>query len=328
MSNDVTRSDGLVGRSGWVAATRRVVRKIALSRCPVLISGETGTGKEVVARAIYAANPVGQFVTIDCASLAPTLVESELFGHAKGAFTGAFEAKAGLFERAHGGTALLDEVGELPLEQQSKLLRVLQEKEVRRVGSSEVRRIDCHVISATNRDLKEEIKRGRFREDLYYRLNVAAIRIPPLRDHTEDIGDLVRCFIERYRPGTILAADTYSALIGYQWPGNVRELEHCIQRLLALSSGPIVTSDQLPSSVFQRVDASKTAFAPSSGAGVELDGVITSTQTAPLAMEDVERLTILQALEQTKGDRTEAARMLRIGRTTLYRKLKMYERLN
>ena len=326
MSNEATCSDGLVGRSRWVAATRRLVRKIALSRCPVLITGETGTGKEVVARAIYAANPVGRFVTIDCASLAPTLVESELFGHAKGAFTGALEAKAGLFERAHGGTALLDEVGELPLEQQSKLLRVLQQKEVRRVGSSEVRQIDCHVISATNRDLKEEVKRGRFREDLYYRLNVASIRIPPLRDHKEDISDLVRCFIERYRPGTILAADTYRALFDYQWPGNVRELEHCIQRLLALSSGPIVTTDQLPSSVFQRVDAPKSAFAPGPTAGVDCGGVITATNGIPLAMEDVERLTILQALEQAKGDCTEAARMLRIGRTTLYRKLKTYER--
>jgi DNA-binding NtrC family response regulator len=289
--------------------------------------GETGTGKELVARAIYTANPIGRLVTIDCASLAPTLVESELFGHVKGAFTGALEAKAGLFERAHGGTAFLDEVGELPIEQQSKLLRVLQQKEVRRVGSSEVRQIDCHVISATNRDLKEEVKRGRFREDLYYRLNVATIRIPPLRDHKEDVPDLVRCFIERYRPGAILADDTYRALLDYQWPGNVRELEHCMQRLLALSSGPMVTTDQLPSSVFERVGAPKIVVAPRPLTAIKRDGVITASRsTAPLAMHEVERQTILQALEHTNGDCTEAARMLRIGRTTLYRKLKRFER--
>ena len=327
MSPAPARTDGLVGRSQWLTDTRRLIRKIALSRCPVLITGETGTGKEVIARAIYSANPVGRLVTIDCASLTPTLIESELFGHMKGAFTGAHETKAGLLERADGGTAFLDEVGELPLEQQSKLLRVLQTGDVRRVGSSEVRQISCHVISATNRDLKEQVRLGRFREDLYYRLNVATIRIPPLRDHKEDIPDLVRCFVDRYRPGAILADDTYRALLAYGWPGNVRELEHCLQRLLALSSGPMVATDQLPSSVFQRIHAPAISAPPSSAAAVPVAPVSTGVgRGAPLSMEDVERATILQAMEHTGGDCTEAARILRIGRTTLYRKLKSYGR--
>jgi DNA-binding NtrC family response regulator len=314
MNPELTNWDGLLGRSRWATDTRRLAKKIALSRCPALITGETGTGKEVVARIICASNPVGPFVTIDCASLAPTLIESKLFGHVKGAFTGAQITKTGLFERANGGTAFLDEIGELPFEQQSKLLRVLQHQEIRRVGMNDIIRIDCHVIAATNRDIKDEVKQGRFREDLYYRLNVATIRVPPLREHKEDIPDLVRCFVERYRPGAALAAETVRALFDYDWPGNVRELEHCIQRLLALSSGALIQPDQLPSSVFQRIEPRAPVAASSPTHGTP----------PPVTLEDVERMTILQTLEQTGGDCAKAALILGIGRTTLYRKLKSY----
>src|SRR5215210_3280524 len=212
----------LVGNSPRLRHVHRMVDKLASGRWPALILGETGTGKEVVSRSIHAANPLGAFVTIDCSSFVGPLMESELFGHAKGSFTGAVNAKVGLIEAANGGTAFFDEIGELPLDLQAKLLRVLQEKEFRPVGSNMVRRSDFRVISATNRDLAAEVEKGTFRRDLYFRLNVITLRLPPLRTRLEDIPDLVEHFLRRYGRGHIMSAEAMEALMSYQWPGNVR----------------------------------------------------------------------------------------------------------
>src|ERR1019366_120508 len=231
---------GLVGRSPEIGAVRRLIEKASRNRLPVLLLGESGTGKEVVARAIYNANPGGQFVPIDCGSLVGTLVESDLFGHAKGAFSGAVENKKGLVEVAAGGTAFFDEIGDLPLEMQVKLLRLLQESEFRAVGSLQSHKVDLRIIAATHRDLQKEVAAGHFRLDLFYRLNVFAIRLPPLRQRKEDIPLLVRHFMDAGHASGLPWMETTDELLEtfqtYDWPGNVRELKHCIDRLSALNS--------------------------------------------------------------------------------------------
>lgn len=231
------------------------VQKLGKYRWPVLLLGETGTGKEMVARALHDVNPGGPFVTIDCSSMVGSLMESELFGHAKGAFTGAVAQKTGLIEMAHGGTAFFDEIGELPLDLQAKLLRVLQEKEFRPVGALSQRRADFRVIAATNRDLQREVEKGTFRRDLYYRLNVVGLRLPPLRDRMEDIPLLVDYFIQRYGRGHEMAADTLAVLCRYPWPGNVRELENCIKHMVTVNSGPILHDGDLPSGLQNHLHA-------------------------------------------------------------------------
>src|SRR5580658_1951903 len=212
----------LVGQSPRIRNVLRMVDKLGRCRWPVLLLGETGTGKEVVARSIHQVQPVGPFVTIDCSSLVGPLMESELFGHAKGAFTGAVAPKTGLIEVADGGTAFFDEIGELPLDLQAKLLRVLQEKEFRPVGSLTHRRSDFRVIAATNRDLAKEVEKGAFRRDLFYRLNVISIRLAPLRERTEDIPELVNHFVTRVGGNYTLTAEAMEAMLSYDWPGNVR----------------------------------------------------------------------------------------------------------
>src|SRR5712671_1305062 len=214
----------LVGQSQRIRNVLRMVEKLGRCRWPVLLLGETGTGKEVVARSIHGVNPVGPFVTIDCSSLVGPLMESELFGHVKGAFTGAVGQKTGLIEAANGGTAFFDEIGELPLDMQAKLLRVLQEKEFRPVGSLIQRRSDFRVIAATNRDLAKEVEKGNFRRDLYFRLNVINIRLAPLRERKEDIPALINHFLSRVGGGYSMTAEVMEILISYDWPGNVREL--------------------------------------------------------------------------------------------------------
>src|SRR5271154_2241461 len=247
----------LVGQSPRIRNILRMVDKLGRSRWPVLLLGETGTGKEVVARSIHEVHPRGSFVTIDCSSMVGPLMESELFGHVKGAFTGAVGQKTGLIEHADGGTAFFDEIGELPLDLQAKLLRVLQEKEFRPVGSLIQRRSDFRVLAATNRDLAKEVEKGTFRRDLFYRLNVVNLRIAPLRDRKEDIPALIAHFLARHGRHHTLTQETLEAMISYDWPGNVRELENCIQHMVAINSGPLLHVTELPSMLQHHLMAKK-----------------------------------------------------------------------
>lgn len=353
----------LVGDSNRTRQLTRLIDKVGDSRWPVLILGETGTGKEVVARTIYQRNPVGPFMTIDCSALVGTIMESELFGHAKGAFTGAVGMKTGLIEAANGGTAFFDEIGELPLELQAKLLRVLQTKEFRPVGSLAPRRSDFRIIAATNRDLAKEVDRGTFRRDLYYRLNVVSVKLPPLRDRRDDVPLLVDHFLRMYGRGHRIAQEALDALVSYEWPGNVRELENCVQNMVAIHTGPLLTVSDLPSCIqnhlFARRAQSLSVAVGSSGIPPVAPAipvaapVAVAAGAAPLSagspqpipvgsaaaafaerfgtgtpvipLYDLERSAIVHALEYTRGDRGVAATLLGIGRTTLYRKLKEYQ---
>jgi transcriptional regulator with GAF, ATPase, and Fis domain len=244
----VDSSHGLVGNSPQICQIRRQIAKVSNSRAPVLLLGESGTGKEVIARSIHNANPTGQFVPIDCGSLVGPLMESELFGHVRGAFTGAAEAKRGLIELADGGTAFFDEIGDLPLELQVKLLRLLQEREFRPVGSLTTHKVEIRVIAATHRDLVREVEQKTFRQDLFYRLNVITLRLPPLRDCREDIPLLVARFLERLGVRRTLTQETLEALKSYDWPGNVRQLQNCIERMAVMSSGPLLQTGIYPPS--------------------------------------------------------------------------------
>src|SRR6202034_2092642 len=285
-------------------------------RTPVLITGESGTGKELVARAIHFRGPLAPmpFIAVDCGSLVPTLMESELFGHEKGAFTGALKSKAGLFHAANGGTIFLDEIGELPLELQAKLLRVLQEKEIRPVGSNDKISVDVRVIAATNRELEAAYRAGTFRKDLYFRLNVVTVHLPSLRERRSDIPQLVHCFLDRYARGENLqvTAAAMKSLLQYDWPGNIRELENCVARAVTLGDRHIIDVSDLPPAI--RLDS----------------GALTTTSlqdTASIsttALAEMERMTILRVFEQAHGDKALAGKMLGISRATLYRKLKRY----
>jgi transcriptional regulator with PAS, ATPase and Fis domain len=296
---------------------------MAKSRFPVLILGETGTGKEVVARAIHQLDGRGPFVVVDCSSLVGPLMESELFGYAKGAFTGAHNQKLGLLDAANGGTAFFDEIGELPIDMQQKLLRVLQEKEFRAIGGLSTRSSNFRIIAATNRDLAKEVEEKRFRQDLYYRLSVMRLRLPPLRERGEDIPLLIDHFIEKYGDGHKLPEEVRSQLLEYQWPGNVRELEHTVQQMVAMNSGPWISSADLPSNVLNWRQERQTIAAEQTP---EARGAITSGTALDsiVPLNEVEKKAILRALEVTKGDRSLTADLLGIGRTTLYRKLKSY----
>jgi transcriptional regulator with PAS, ATPase and Fis domain len=319
----------LVGRSPNTRRVWDLIEKLGNCRWPALLLGETGTGKEVVAREIHARNPQGPFVTIDCSSLVGPLMESELFGHVKGAFTGAAGAKLGLIEAANGGTAFFDEIGELPLDLQAKLLRVLQEKEFRPVGSLSIKRSDFRIIAATNRDLAKEVDKGTFRRDLFYRLNVMKIRLAPLRERTEDIPALVEHFISRAGGNRTLTAETLEALLSYDWPGNVRELENCIQHMVAISSESLIHSTDLPSALQNHVAQKKSQYLKIAvGAQLTALSVNAADSSGPsgvVPLAQLERRAILNALESTGGDRALAATLLGIGRTTLYRKLKEYK---
>ena len=300
--------------------SKRIVR-MAKSRFPVLILGETGTGKEVVARAIHNLEGRGPFVVVDCSSLVGPLMESEIFGYAKGAFTGAHTQKLGLLDAANGGTAFFDEIGELPLDLQVKLLRVLQEKEFRPVGGLAQRNSNFRVIAATNRDLLREVEEKRFRQDLYYRLNVMKLRLPPLRERREDIPALITHFLARYGNDHRVSDEVMNMLVAYDWPGNVRELEHSIQQMVAMNSGPWLARADLPSSVINRDSEIRIESHDISNFSSSPDD---SRPAGVTPLVELERRAIFHALEVTKGDRTFAAELLGIGRTTLYRKLKEY----
>ena len=328
-----TAVHGIIGSSAKIQEVLRMVSRLKDTRTPVLISGESGTGKELVARAIHFRGAFAgrAFVAVDCGSLVPTLIESELFGYEKGAFTGALKSKQGLFQAADGGAIFLDEVGELPLELQAKLLRVLQEKEVRPVGSNQRIKVDVRVIAATNRDLETAYKNGTLRKDLYFRLNVVTVQVPALRERRSDIPMLVNWFCERYAPGTDLhvSSAAMKSLMQYDWPGNVRELENCVERAVALGNGELIDLSDLPPTI--AASASPAPHLPAESTptfATELRAE--AAQTNPAAqpsttdLEDIERATIQRVFEQVKGDKALAGRMLGISRATLYRKLKRY----
>jgi len=281
-----------------------LAQKVAPTHASVLITGESGTGKEIVARCIHRNSPRSQrvFVAVNCAALSPTLIESELFGHERGAFTGAAGQHAGRFERAHGGTLFLDEIGELDSGLQAKLLRVLQEKTFERVGGTRQITVDVRIIAATNRDLKQQVAEGKFREDLYYRLSAFPIELPPLRDRPSDIRRLARYFLERAarelgKTGLVLSPEAGNILMTYSWPGNVRELENTMQRVAILCDG-LIEPDDLP---------------------------VTSTGPArPVLFKDIERRAIEDALLENQGNRTKTAKQLGISLRTLQYRLKEY----
>jgi len=304
---------GLIGVSPRMQRVYKLIEKVAQHSYPVLILGESGTGKELVSRSIHFSGPRSNkpFSPVDCSALVPTLIESELFGYVKGAFTGAQQSKQGLFEAAGEGTLFLDEIGDLPVDLQAKLLRALQEHEVKPVGSNDRVGIRARVIAATNRDLEASIRTGGFRQDLYFRLNVVQIKLPALRDRRVDIPLLVNAFLEKFsdpaRPIHTISEEAMRRIMAYDWPGNIRELENAIERAVALGSGPILHVGDLPSNL-----------------------QYTSTEKLPegdemVPLEALERRAIFRALRETAGDKLAAARLLGIGKTTLYRKLKQYE---
>jgi DNA-binding NtrC family response regulator len=304
---------GLIGMAPRMERVYKMIEKVGQRDHPVLVLGESGTGKELVARSIHYLGPRKDkpFVPVECSALVSTLVESELFGYTRGAFTGAMQAKQGLMESANGGTLFLDEIGEMSLEMQAKLLRSLQQKEVKPVGSTERRPINVRIVAATNRDLEQAVKNGSFRQDLYFRLNVVQIKLPPLRERKSDIPLLVTAFLEKFSSHCDtpreMTEDAMRRLMAYDWPGNVRELENAIERAVALGTGPYVSVHDLPSNLQYPTT----------------DRVPAKDEMLPL--DELERRAIMSMLKHTGGDKQAAARALGIGKTTLYRKLKQYQ---
>lgn len=319
-SETETAVHGIIGSSASIQHVLRLIARLKDTRTPVLISGESGTGKELVARALHFRGNLASrpFVAVDCGSLVPTLIESELFGYEKGAFTGALRSKQGLLQSADTGTIFLDEVGELPLEMQARLLRFIQEKEVRPVGSNQKVKVDVRIMAATNRDLDAEYKKGTFRKDLYFRLNVVTISLPPLRERRSDIPILAAFFLERLAPGrgVQVSGNAMKALLAYDWPGNVRELENCLERAVALGDQRILEVNDLPPSIAQaEIQAEPLDSREFSGRATDLRAT---------DLEDIERATIERVFSQVNGDKALAGKMLGISRATLYRKLKRY----
>jgi DNA-binding NtrC family response regulator len=304
---------GLIGLSQKMQRVYRLIEKVSQHNYPVLVLGESGTGKELVARSIHFSGPRKNkpIVRVDCCALVPTLIESELFGYVKGAFTGPIHTRQGLMEVANSGTLFLDEIGDLPVDLQAKILRALQEKEIRPVGSTDRVPLTVRIIAATNRDLEAAVRQGSFRQDLYFRLNVVQIKLPPLRDRKGDIPLLVNSFLEKCsgpdNESRKISEDAMSRLMAYDWPGNVRELENVIERAVALGSGPILHVGDLPFNL-QHSNGERTLY---------------SDELLPL--DELERRAILRAMRESGGDKLAAARLLGIGKTTLYRKLKQYD---
>jgi DNA-binding NtrC family response regulator len=316
--------DELKGREGWsplvgsspaMLEVYKLVARVSEGRSTVLLQGESGTGKELIARAIHANSPRRDrpFIPVNCGALPDTLLESEMFGYEKGAFTGAVGTKAGLFEAANGGTLFLDEISELGPALQVKLLRVMQDQEVRRVGGTTSLKVDVRIIAATNRDLEQFVKEGKFRDDLYYRLNVVRITLPTLAERREDIPMLAHHFLQKYAGGSARAVrgflpDTMARLQRYRWPGNVRELENAIERAVSLSHGPLLTPDDLPAALRQ----------PESSVGDKAE-VSDQHDEVCLTLEEVEKRHLIRVLKETKGNKVKAAKILGIDRRTLYR---------
>ncbi len=306
-------TDVIIGESGAMRGIYELVRRTAPTDSTVLITGESGTGKELIARAThnYSLREEREFVTVDCSALVETLLESELFGHVKGSFTGAIQAKYGSFELANGGTFFFDEIGNLSMDIQAKLLRVIQEKEIKPVGGEKTIRVDVRIIAATNQDLRQAIAKKTFREDLYYRLNVVPIHIPPLREHKEDIPLLVKHFLKKYNkkrevPVTHLETETMKLLMDYDWPGNIRELENAIERALILEDG-----DTLPPGCFSWFVGDKRREVKTGDRKI-------------YSLSELERFHIQKVLDETGGHKIRAAQLLGIDRKTLYQKIKRY----
>jgi DNA-binding NtrC family response regulator len=304
----------IVGTSRAMEGVFSIVRKVADTEATVLITGESGTGKELVARAIHSGSSrrAGPFIAVNCAAIPRDLLESELFGHVKGAFTGAIRDKDGKFQLADGGTIFLDEVGDLPLELQPKLLRVLQERVVEPLGGTSLQKIDVRVVAATNADLEKGIAEGRFRDDLYYRLSVIPLQLPPLRERVEDIGLLVRYFCAKFGgSGVSFSKEALERLQLYAWPGNVRELENTVERLLIMREGDRVGLDELPEKI------RSTAARP--------EGGVLRLPPGGYPLEQLEREVVLEALTRCDWNQTAAARFLRIPRHTLIYRMEKYQ---
>jgi DNA-binding NtrC family response regulator len=330
--DSIPKTRDLIGSSPAMQQLADRIQKLDGQRWPVLLLGETGTGKEMVARLIHERGTGGPFVVIDCSAIPASLMESELFGSTKGAFTGALNGRVGLIEAAHNGTAFFDEIGELPLELQAKLLRVLQEKEFRPVGSSQTKRSDFRVIAATHRDLAADVERGTFRRDLFFRLKIVTMRLPALRERREDIPKLVDHFLSRYGQRHTITPETLRLLLSWHWPGNVRELENCIQHMVAVSGGPLIHVHDMPSTIANSVHATSPLLEMAAAVGGSVSPEMNNADSEALVehldtvlpLTELERREILKAIRVTRGDRGAAASMLGIGRTTLYRKLKEY----
>lgn len=313
----------IVGSSPAMERVFQVVRKVADTEASVLITGESGTGKELVARSIHAHSyrKNGPFIAINCAAIPRDLLESELFGHVKGAFTGAIKDKTGRFQLAEGGTLFLDEVGELPVELQPKLLRALQEKIIEPVGGTKSLKLDVRIVSATNLDIEKAIADGTFREDLYYRLSVIPLHLPPLRERQQDIPLLLKYFCGKYKEEKV-AFDKQSLemLIAYPWPGNVRELENSVERMLIMRNNDIISPDDLP-------DKIRSGSVSPSAAGIGVGGTtgVINLPDDGYPLEQLEREVVVQALERNNWNQTAAARFLRIPRHTLIYRMEKYE---
>jgi DNA-binding NtrC family response regulator len=326
--------ENIIGASGSLEEIKRVVRQIAPTKATVLIEGESGTGKELIARAIHGLSDRREhpFIAVHCAALAEGVLESELFGHERGAFTGAIRRHLGRFEMAHTGTLFLDEVSEMAAGAQAKLLRVLQEQEFERVGGTETIHVDVRLITATNAHLEALIARGCFRDDLYYRLNVIRLRVPPLRDRKEDIPPLVAAFLAEFNAANGkrvagLTPEALSAVRAYDWPGNVRELRNCVERLVVLARGDTIALSELPSKVENvswRCVSRISETPPGVRAVAEGSGGITQDVRSDHTLKAAERRMIEEALARTKGCKVEAARLLGVSRRTLYSKIKRY----
>jgi two-component system, NtrC family, response regulator AtoC len=305
----------LVGASPVMERVFQMIMRVSRSRDSVLIMGETGTGKELVARAIHYLGHTRDkpFLPVDCCTVVPGLIETELFGYLRGAFTGALHSKTGLFEAAHKGTVFLDEIAEMPVSAQSKLLRAIQERQIRPVGGTGWRAFDARLIAATNRDLERAVQEGTFREDLYFRLSVLSIRLPPLRERKADIPILAAHLLSKVCHDQwnvpVLSDAALQCLLSYRWPGNVRELENCMRWAVTWCSGAVIHPDDLPPQVRQPVIKHLTSERHDCGMP---------------SLQEVEREAILRALAVANGDKVVAARLLGIGKTTIYRKLKQY----
>lgn len=309
------RYSKIIGKSGKLSEMMQIINQVASTKASVLITGESGTGKELVADAIVSLSDRKDkpFIKVHCASLSESLLESELFGHEKGAFTGATAQKRGRFELADGGTIFLDEIGEINPSTQVKILRVLQEREFERVGGEKTIKVDVRVIAATNRNLLEEVKKGAFREDLYYRLNVVHIEVPPLRERKEDIELLALNFLDQFnkedgRKIEGISSQARKALLSYDWPGNIRELKNSIESSVVLARGNIIQLEDLPAQITSQVAENKSSI----------------TIDLPVTMEEAERKIILSTIEYCAGNKSKASELLEIGRKTLHRKLNEY----
>jgi DNA-binding NtrC family response regulator len=311
------RFQNIIGQSAAMQRVLEITAQVADLPANVLIEGESGTGKELIARAIHqnSSRATGPFIAVNCAAIPENLLESELFGYVRGAFTDARKDRRGLFQEASGGILFLDEISEIPLSLQAKLLRLLEDKEVRPLGANQSEKVDARVVSASNRNLADQVQGGKFRQDLYYRLNVIRIELPPLRQRSHDIPLLVNHFVQKFAAGVHrrvdgVAADAMAALRSYDWPGNIRELEHTIERAVLLGKATLIGMEDLP------VAMSKKA---------ELEILMVQGLAQQFTLADLEREYIGKVLESTQGNKTEAAKLLGVDRTTLYRKLEEYK---